>query len=210
MAPCERPVGWHPDSDEAPNSGSRLNAVFLLQEILCVNADSVVLYILPELDFLALCERRLWFRAAQCGLELRCRCGQVAQYDQELQYRCGQVAQYGRELRCRCGQAVQCDRELQYRCGQAVQCDLELQFRCGRDHCSDQYWKHRCLKMSLALQSVRFLLLIHNALRKLFLFRCLNRCSGSNYGVRSNMSCCRNCCNSNLFLSSIQDRKSVV
>jgi hypothetical protein len=51
----ERSADCHSGFDEAPNSGSRLNAVFLLQEILCVNADSVVLYILPEQDFLALC-----------------------------------------------------------------------------------------------------------------------------------------------------------
>jgi hypothetical protein len=51
----ERPADCHPGFDGELNSDSRLNAVYLLQEILCVNADSVVLYILQEQDFLALC-----------------------------------------------------------------------------------------------------------------------------------------------------------
>jgi hypothetical protein len=67
MAPSEHPADCRPEFDEALNSGSRLNVVFLLQEILCVNADSGVLYILPEQDFLALCELRLLFRADRCG-----------------------------------------------------------------------------------------------------------------------------------------------
>lgn len=64
----ERLVGCHPEFDGELNICFHSNAEFRMQEIQYVYVDSVVLYILPEQDSLALCELHLLFRADRSGV----------------------------------------------------------------------------------------------------------------------------------------------